>query len=112
MVSKKPTPSRKKSETPLDKPAHKSAHKSAEKPAQSGKGAANPSKRATAAKTESGPETEEEGKGGSMRPDEMPAEVLEFIQAIDEYKRIHRRPFPSWSEVLEVLKTLGYERAA
>ncbi len=108
MVSKKPTPSRKKSETPLDKPAHKPA----EKPAHSGKGAANPSKRATAAKTESGAETEEEGKGGSMRPDEMPAEVLEFIQAIDEYKRIHRRPFPSWSEVLEVLKTLGYERAA
>lgn len=106
MVSKKPSPSRKKSETPLDKPAHKPA----EKPAHSGKGAANPSKRATAAN--SAAETEEEGKGGSMRPDEMPAEVLEFIQAIDEYKRIHRRPFPSWSEVLEVLKTLGYQRAA
>jgi len=47
----------------------------------------------------------------SARPDEMPPEVLEFIQAIDEYKRVHRRPFPSWSEVLEILKTLGYERA-
>ena len=48
----------------------------------------------------------------SARPDEMPPEVLEFIQAIDEYKRVHRRPFPTWSEVLEIVKTLGYERAS
>jgi hypothetical protein len=48
---------------------------------------------------------------GTLRPDEMPAEVLEFIQAIDEYKRVQRRPFPTWSEVLEILKMLGYERA-
>lgn len=106
MVSKKPNLSRKKSETHPEKPAHKPA----EKRAHSGKETANSSKRATAAR--SGAETEEEGKGGSMRPDEMPAEVVEFIQAIDEYKRIHCRPFPSWSEVLEVLKALGYERAA
>jgi hypothetical protein len=47
----------------------------------------------------------------SARPDEMPPEVLEFIQAIDEYKRVNRRPFPTWSEVLEIVKTLGYQRA-
>ncbi len=46
----------------------------------------------------------------SPRPDEMPPEVLEFITAIDEYKRSHERPFPSWSEILEILKTLGYEQ--
>lgn len=59
---------------------------------------------------------EEDSEGGerhtSARPDEMPPEVLEFIQAIDEYKRVHRRPFPTWSEVLEIVKTLGYERAS
>ena len=58
---------------------------------------------------------EEESEAGerrvSARPDEMPPEVLEFIQAIDEYKRVHRRPFPTWSEVLEIVKTLGYQRA-
>jgi len=48
----------------------------------------------------------------SARPDEMPPEVLEFIQAIDEYKRVRRRPFPTWSEVLEIVKTLGYQRAS
>jgi hypothetical protein len=42
----------------------------------------------------------------------MDAEVIAFITAIDEYKRVNNRPFPSWSEVLEVLKDLGYEKAA
>jgi len=41
----------------------------------------------------------------------MEPDVLEFIQAIDDYKRANGRPFPSWSEVLEIIKTLGYERA-
>ena len=44
------------------------------------------------------------------RPDEMSGEVIEFIQAIDQYKRLQQRPFPSWSEVLEVLKALGYSK--
>lgn len=42
------------------------------------------------------------------RPDEMTPDVVEFIQAIDEYKRIHQRPFPTWSEVLDIIKELGY----
>lgn len=46
------------------------------------------------------------------RPDEMSEEVLAFITAIDDYKRINQRPFPNWSEVLEIVKTLGYERSA
>lgn len=53
---------------------------------------------------------EESEKTGSMRPDEMPADVLEFITAMDDYKRTHQRPFPNWSEVLEVVKSLGYTR--
>ncbi len=54
---------------------------------------------------------EEDGRKSALRPDEMPADVLEFITAIDDYKRAHQRPFPTWSEVLEVLKSLGYQRA-
>lgn len=42
--------------------------------------------------------------------DDLPNEVLEFVRAIDAYKRAKHRQFPSWSEVLEVLKQLGYER--
>ena len=54
---------------------------------------------------------EDPEKSSSMRPDEMPADVLEFITAMDHYKRVHQRPFPNWSEVLEVVKGLGYVRA-
>lgn len=35
---------------------------------------------------------------------------LEFLKAIERYKREARRPFPTWKEVLEVLKSLGYEK--
>lgn len=41
---------------------------------------------------------------------EVDAEALEFIEAIDRFKREHGRPFPSWSEVLMVLRELGYHR--
>jgi len=48
---------------------------------------------------------------GPVNPDSMPPDVIEFITAVDDYKRKHARPFPSWSEVLEVLKGLGYRKA-
>jgi len=48
---------------------------------------------------------------GPASPDDMPAEVIEFLTAIDDYKRKNARPFPSWSEILEVLKGLGYRKA-
>ena len=37
---------------------------------------------------------------------------IEFMQAMDQYKRDNRRPFPTWSEVLEVLHSLGYRKVA
>ena len=47
---------------------------------------------------------------GPASPDSMSPEVIEFITAIDDYKRKRGRPFPNWSEVLEILKALGYAR--
>lgn len=35
---------------------------------------------------------------------------LEFMLAMNEYKRSSGRMFPTWSEVLEVLQGLGYEK--
>ena len=35
-----------------------------------------------------------------------------FMKAMDRYKRDNRRPFPTWSEVLEVLRALGYRKVA
>jgi hypothetical protein len=37
---------------------------------------------------------------------------IEFMKAMDQYKRDNRRPFPTWSEVLEVLRALGYRKSA
>jgi len=36
----------------------------------------------------------------------------EFMKAMERYKRENRRPFPTWSEVLEVLDSLGYRKVA
>lgn len=38
------------------------------------------------------------------------AEEIEFMRAMDEYKRKSGRMFPTWSEVLEVVRGLGYVR--
>jgi len=35
---------------------------------------------------------------------------IEFMRAMDEYKRKSGRMFPTWSEVLEVVRSLGYAR--
>lgn len=43
---------------------------------------------------------------------EISGELFEFIMAIDEYKRINDRPFPSWSEIFEIMQYLGYRKVA
>ena len=35
---------------------------------------------------------------------------VEFMSAMDTYKRRSGRPFPTWSEVLEVVRSLGYRK--
>lgn len=37
-------------------------------------------------------------------------EELEFMQALERYKRSSGRMFPTCSEVLEVVRSLGYRR--
>ncbi len=43
---------------------------------------------------------------------EISGELYEFIMAIDEYKRINKRPFPSHSEIFEIVMYLGYRKVA
>ena len=43
---------------------------------------------------------------------EVDPEVLEFIAAIDRFKKDHGRPFPSWSEILHIVHQLGYRKSA
>ena len=42
----------------------------------------------------------------------MSDEQFAFLMAIDQYKRQNSRPFPTWTEVLEVIKALGYRCVA
>ena len=48
----------------------------------------------------------------SAEEGEMSNEQFEFVKAINEYKQVNRRPFPSWTEVLEIIKALGYRKVA
>ncbi|HLW66890.1 MAG TPA: hypothetical protein VKS79_16365 [Gemmataceae bacterium] len=48
---------------------------------------------------------EENFPGSSFSEDEV-----EFMMAMERYKRKHRRPFPTCHEVLAVLKSLGYRK--
>jgi hypothetical protein len=38
------------------------------------------------------------------------ADEVDFMRAMDEYKRRSGRQFPTWSEVLEVLRAMGYRK--
>ena len=38
------------------------------------------------------------------------AAEMEFMQAIQTYKQKSGRMFPTWSEILEVLQGLGYQK--
>ena len=46
----------------------------------------------------------------SAEEGEMTAEQFEFIMAIEAYKKVNKRMFPTWTEVLEVIRQLGYRK--
>jgi len=46
----------------------------------------------------------------SAEEGEMTAEQFEFIMAIETYKKVNKRLFPTWTEVLEVIRQLGYRK--
>jgi hypothetical protein len=41
---------------------------------------------------------------------EMTAEQFLFIMAIDAFKRVNGKTFPTWTDVLEVIRKLGYRK--
>lgn len=48
----------------------------------------------------------------SAEEGEMTAEQFEFVMAIETYKKVNKRMFPTWTEVLEVIEQLGYRKVA
>jgi hypothetical protein len=49
--------------------------------------------------------------GPAVQKPVEPAPELEFMQAMQDYKKSSGRMFPTWSEVLEVLQSLGYRKS-
>ena len=46
----------------------------------------------------------------SAEEGEMTHEQFEFIRAVEVYKRVNNKMFPTWTEVLEVMLQLGYRK--
>ena len=47
-----------------------------------------------------------------MNPDfaHLTGEPAQFVKAIEAYKAVNRKRFPTWTEVLEVVEQLGYRK--
>lgn len=61
----------------------------------------------------------ERGRQQSPRPArdhafsyELDADTLELIRAVQAFKERTGRAFPSWSELLQILRDLGYRKTA
>jgi hypothetical protein len=46
----------------------------------------------------------------SAEEGEMNSEQFEFVMAIETYKKVNRRLYPTWTEILEVVRQLGYRK--
>ncbi len=41
---------------------------------------------------------------------EMTNEQFEFVMAIETYKKVNKRMYPTWTEILEIVRQLGYKK--
>lgn len=46
----------------------------------------------------------------SAEEGEMTGEQFEFVKAIEMYKKVNKRMYPTWTEVLDVMRQLGYRK--
>jgi hypothetical protein len=46
----------------------------------------------------------------SAEEGEMTQEQFMFVMAIDAFKRVNHKTFPAWTDVLEVIRKLGYRK--
>lgn len=59
-----------------------------------------------------GPGIRREDERRSAEEGEMTPEQFEFVMAIESYKKINKKMFPTWTEILSVLFQLGYQKVA
>ena len=46
----------------------------------------------------------------SAEEGEMTQEQFMFVMAIDTFKRVNNKTFPTWTDVLEIIRKLGYRK--
>jgi hypothetical protein len=59
-----------------------------------------------------GPGRRRSDRRRSAEEGEMTEAQLEFLVAVNEYKKVNNRPFPTWTEVLDIIEALGYRKVA
>jgi hypothetical protein len=46
----------------------------------------------------------------SAEEGEMNTEQFEFVMAVETYKKVNRKMYPTWTEILEIINQLGYRK--
>src|SRR5204863_545240 len=64
----------------------------------------------TGLKRRRGPARRRSDERRSAEEGEMTVEQFEFCMAVETYKKVNKRLFPTWTEVLEVIHQLGYRK--
>ncbi|MHC4973811.1 MAG: hypothetical protein ACYTG3_15920 [Planctomycetota bacterium] len=57
-----------------------------------------------------GPDTERRKVERRINEYRLSPEVLEFINAVNDFKSVHQKPFPTWSEIFTIFLSLGYRK--
>jgi hypothetical protein len=71
----------------------------------------DPERRSGGDRRERGPEGERRKTERRINEYRLRPEVLEFINAVNEFKSVRQKPFPTWSEIYDIFVGLGYRRA-
>jgi hypothetical protein len=57
-----------------------------------------------------GPDSERRKVERRINEYRLSPEVLEFINAVNDFKSVHQKPFPTWSEIFAIFTSLGYRK--
>ena len=71
----------------------------------------DPERRSGTDRRKRGPEAERRKVERRINEYRLKPEVLEFINAVNEFKSVRQKPFPTWSEIYDIFVGLGYRRA-
>jgi len=68
-------------------------------------------RRSGAERRAKGPEAERRKVQRRINEYVLEPDVLEFINAVNEFKSVNQKPFPTWSEIFRIFVEMGYRKA-